>query len=375
MHPELIDLTADPQSLAQPPHPRIVELDSLRAMAAINLVLFHFTHVYAVKYGFTSDLGGEWPFGAYGVMMFLMLSGFVNTMSLMRRGQPVDFVAARLIRIVPLFYLVIVANLFVNLLQPLNGEVISTGQFLANLTLMPRVFGYECIDPVMWTLQVEMMFYAVLTIMFCRGWLKNYLVGWGGLLAAALIVCPTLDSLRATQGDAVWFSLGTAIRHLLVLDFAPMFAIGFLLYMIKTGVGRWWHNAMGIAVAAAVFHCIDHGKHNPAATVLIIGIVTMAAWGRIPILRLKPFAYISTISYALYLCHNNLGCVLIYAFNRAGMPPLLCLGIVIVFSFAFAILVTHRIEQPITSRLRGLYASYKDGRLSKAALSRTMTSR
>ncbi|MFG0267113.1 MAG: acyltransferase family protein, partial [Rhodopirellula sp. JB055] len=72
------------------PHRRILELDALRAMAAINLVLFHFTHVYAVKFGFSSPLGGEWPYGAYGVELFFILSGFVNSMSLMRRGKPTD---------------------------------------------------------------------------------------------------------------------------------------------------------------------------------------------------------------------------------------------------------------------------------------------
>ena len=39
------------------PHRRIVELDALRALAAINLVLFHFTHVYCLLY--TSDAADE----------------------------------------------------------------------------------------------------------------------------------------------------------------------------------------------------------------------------------------------------------------------------------------------------------------------------
>ena len=73
--------------MAEPlaPQRRIVELDALRALAAINLVLFHFTHVYAVKFGYTTPLGFEWPYGAYGVEMFFILSGFVNAMSLLRR--------------------------------------------------------------------------------------------------------------------------------------------------------------------------------------------------------------------------------------------------------------------------------------------------
>lgn len=342
------------------PHRRILELDALRAMAAINLVLFHFTHVYAVKFGFSSPLGGEWPYGAYGVELFFILSGFVNSMSLMRRGKPVDFVAARLIRIVPLFLMVIFANLWIVTFAPLNGQPVSTQQFLANLTLMPRVFGYECIDPVMWTLQVEMMFYFVLVTLFCKGYLQRYFVGWGSLLAASLVLCPALDAAQASYGHTSLFAALSAVRHLLVLDFVPLFAIGFLLYMIKTGVGPKWQNLLGIVVAAGVFHSIDHGKHNPAATALIIGLVTMAAYGKIPVLRLKPFVTISAISYALYLCHNNLGCVLLNTFDQAGLPPLACLAIVIVFSFALALVITNRIEQPITKALRRLYAKVSE---------------
>jgi len=346
----------NPTEPSQSPHRRILELDALRAMAAVNLVLFHFTHVYAVKYGYTTPLGGEWPFGAYGVMLFFMLSGYVNTMSLLRRGNPTDFIAARLIRIVPLFSLVILANTALYLLAPLNGTQVSVQQLVANLTLMPRVFGYECLDPVMWTLQVEMLFYFIMVVLFRHGLLKNYWAGWGGLLAASLVLCPILDALHASHASAGWFLAASAVRHLLVLDFVPLFAIGFLLYQIKTGVGRLSWNLIGILIAATVFHSIDHGKHNPVATALIIGLVTAAAYGRIPLLRLKPFVYISSISYALYLCHNNLGCVLIHKFDRAGVPPVLCLVIAIVFSFAVAILVTHRIEQPLTRRLKSFFA-------------------
>ena len=142
-------MTSDATQAALKPHRRILELDALRALAAINLVLFHFTHVYSVRFGYSSPLGFEWPYGAYGVEMFFILSGYVNSMSLLRRGKPVDFVAARLIRIIPIFWMAIVANLWVLQLAPMH-EHVSTSQFLANMTLMPRVLGYECVDLVMW---------------------------------------------------------------------------------------------------------------------------------------------------------------------------------------------------------------------------------
>lgn len=340
------------------PHRRIVELDALRSLAAINLVLFHLTHVYADKFGYSSPLGFEWPFGAYGVEMFFILSGFVNSMSLMRRGKPVDFVAARLIRVIPIFLIVIVANVWILRLAPMHEQV-SVAQLLANMTLIPRVLGYECLDPVMWSLQVEMMFYGTLVVLFKTGALRRYFLGWGILLALSVTVCPSLDALASVHGSESWFGLATALRRIMLLDFVPLFAIGFLLYMIKTGTGKRWQNILAIVVAASVFHTIDHGKHNPLATVLIIGLVTMSAYGKVPPLRFKPLVYVSTISYALYLCHNNLGCALIDRFDSAGVPPVVCFLIALAFSFAMAIIVTNRIEQPITNRLRGLWVRYR----------------
>jgi peptidoglycan/LPS O-acetylase OafA/YrhL len=350
------------------PHRRILELDALRAMAAINLMLFHFTLVYTSKYGYTSPLGFTWPFGAYGVEMFFILSGFVNSMSLLRRGKPVDFVAARLIRIIPVFMLVILANVWILRLAPMN-ETVSTSQFLANLTLIPKVLGYECVDPVMWTLQVEMMFYGTLVLLFKIGALRRYFWGWGTLLALSLLVCPTLDAMAETHGDAGWFAAATAARRLMLLDFVPLFAIGFLLYMIKTETGRRWQNVLAIVAAAAVFHSIDHGKHNPVATALIIGLVTLSAYGKVPVLRFKPLVYVSTISYAIYLCHNNLGCAMIHRFDQIGIPPQLCFLFGMVFSFAVAIVVTHRVEQPMTNSLRGVWSRYRVGAKPKSDVS------
>ncbi|MGB0598081.1 MAG: hypothetical protein ACPGLY_15450 [Rubripirellula sp.] len=52
-------------------------------------------------------------------------------------------------------------------------ENVSTARFHANMTLMPYVFGYECLDPVMWTRQVEMTFDATLVGLFQLGGLKR----------------------------------------------------------------------------------------------------------------------------------------------------------------------------------------------------------
>lgn len=341
------------------PHKRIFELDGLRALAAINLVLFHYTHVFSVKYGYSTPLGFEWPYGAYGVELFFILSGFVNSMSLLRRGKPVDFVAARMIRILPVFFIAIIANLLIMQYPPLNEQAVSTAQFAANLTLLPRIFGYECLDPVMWTLQIEMMFYFTLVTMYRLGALRRYFIGWGSLLVLSYFVCPALDGVGQELQNTWWFAAGTAIRRLMLLDFVPLFAIGFLVYMIKTETGDRWKNIVGILGAAFVFHSIDHGKHNSLATALIVGLIAASAYGRVPMLRVRPLVYISTISYAIYLSHNNLGCVLIRRLDSIGYPPVICFALGIVFALCLAVLITNWVEGPITKRLRGAWERHR----------------
>ncbi|MEL6894476.1 MAG: acyltransferase [Planctomycetota bacterium] len=337
-------------------HARIHELDALRALAAISLMLFHLTHVYSVKFGYSMPLGFVWPYGAYGTEMFFILSGFVNAMSLLRRRQPKDFILARVIRIVPLFLIIVLINMIVVALPPhasSSVDGISTGQWIANLTLAPRLLGYECVDPVMWTLQVEMMFYGLLVTLYVSGLLRRPLFAWGSLLVFSFVVCRWQDGMHTTLSSMPEMASVTFVRRLMLLDFVPLFAIGFLTYMIKIRSGRVWHNLIGIASAVAVFHCIDHGKHNPLATLLLIGLVTMAAYGKIPMLRLRPLLYISTISYALYLVHNNLGCAVIHQLDHGwGVPPAAAFAVTIALSIAVAGVVTYWVEAPLTQHLR-----------------------
>ena len=76
---------------------RIIELDAIRAISCLNLLLFHFTYVYQNKYGFESPLGFAFPYGKYGVQLFFMLSGMVNAMTLLSKRKAGDFLAARFI--------------------------------------------------------------------------------------------------------------------------------------------------------------------------------------------------------------------------------------------------------------------------------------
>ena len=339
---------------------RILELDALRAFAAINLLLFHFTLVFPNKYGFNTPLGFDFPYGKYGVQLFFMLSGFVNAMTLLRKQQPGEFIIARFIRILPSYWMVIALNIVLLSSFSMYATDVTTDAALANFSVMPTLFGYEAWEPVTWTLQVEMLFYFVLMTLFVGGALNNTFRTTMILLGISAMAVPLVQGWQVTAPEAWSTRIATFLSDLFILKYIPLFATGMLLHEIWAKRSDLTRNLFGILVAAFVFHMIDMKDHNPAVTVILLATLALSAYGKLPVLRSKPLLLVSAISYSLYLFHNNLGCLLIRWIHDAGVSPLLSIILVTIFSFAFAAAFTFWIEQPISRKLKTTWNCLKE---------------
>ena len=135
--------------------PRLEGLDALRGLAALSVVLYHYTAWYGYDDGGHPAPGTSLVFvhGNFGVDLFFIISGFVITMTLERTRSLADFLFARLARLYPAFlasFLVTVAALIV-----FPRSLPGLGLVAANLTMMPEVFGERLIDGSYWTLYHE----------------------------------------------------------------------------------------------------------------------------------------------------------------------------------------------------------------------------
>ncbi|MBL8890419.1 MAG: acyltransferase [Planctomycetaceae bacterium] len=350
---------------------RIFELDALRAIAALNLMLFHFTWVYSEKYGFTTDILYKYPYGKYGTQLFFMLSGLVNAMTLMRKQSASYYIQSRFIRILPPFLLVLGLNLLLVQMMPLRDHIqLSPAMIAANATLLPNLLGYECIEPVIWTLQIEIQFYVVLLLLFALGALRRPFWPIMGCLSFCLVfgylsnqIDEALVGAKAYQG-LQWLNAA------LIVEYFPLFALGMLIHQGYLEKNQWLKYGSGIAVAAMVYHGIETRDGSPVATLLLIGLLLACQFGKLPILRSKPLLFISGISYSLYLLHNNLGTVIIYYLNQMGISPLLCFilasGLVIIISAIAA----YTIERPLGRIVRRVWATAGDWLKSRDVLAR-----
>ena len=80
---------------------RLQELDALRGLAALVVVLFHYTSRYDVVFGHNSAPLVSAPWGHFGVNLFFGISGFVIFMTLGRTQTPADFIVSRFSRLYP----------------------------------------------------------------------------------------------------------------------------------------------------------------------------------------------------------------------------------------------------------------------------------
>ena len=293
-----------PTTPPKPKSKRILELDAIRALSCLNLLLLHLTWVYEEKYGFTSPIGYKFPYGKYGVQLFFMLSGLVNAMTLLSKRDSANFISARWIRIFPSYWIVILLNVVLFAYIPMFNTPPTVEWTMANLTTMPNLLGFENMEPVTWTLQVEMLFYVFLMFLLLFGLLDKPVRTMMVAVSVCLILGTTFTKFKLWYPESDWNSTFYVMEELLFIRTMPLFAMGILLNELRSKRGNTWVLWGGIVLSGIVYHAIDLREHNPLATVLMFGLLTASAFGRVPLLRFQPLVYISFISYSLYQ-HNR----------------------------------------------------------------------
>lgn len=146
---------------------RVSEIDFLRFVAAMLVVLFHYTfrgHA-ANNYSLTAypEISFITQYGYLGVELFFLVSGFVIMMTA-SSGSLRKFVASRIARLYPAFWVCCTIT-FVVILS-FGGDRFSANpaQFFLNMTMLNEFFNVKSIDGVYWSLAVELKFYFLVSL-------------------------------------------------------------------------------------------------------------------------------------------------------------------------------------------------------------------
>lgn len=140
---------------------RYGHLDALRGLAAFLVLWMHGAQrlvegeTRGVVTTVCHDIPDNLHFGRIGVVVFFALSGYLIARSLEGPNWKISFPIKRAFRLYPIYIFSILSAL---LLMDPGWDLV---RFLANLTMVPTLFGQVEYLGLYWTLQTEVIFYAV----------------------------------------------------------------------------------------------------------------------------------------------------------------------------------------------------------------------
>jgi exopolysaccharide production protein ExoZ len=325
-------------------------LQALRGVAAMMVIALHASTLVTERFG---GKGRIWFSGAAGVDLFFVISGFVMALSSRSLGLGLgaagEFMKRRIERVVPLYWLVTTFKVVVSVLAPvaLLRGLGSGWHVFASYLFVPARNAAGLILPVVsvgWTLNFEMMFYALFALALACG-IKPLRMLIPALLALAL--------------GAIFVHPGASAVLAWCDPIALEFLFGMLLYEAWQ---RRWRLPTGLSWAAlllgsAVIVCIPWGEGSllrplvwglPALAVVTAAVDLEERFGR----RAPRWALeIGNASYSIYLTHTFALPVLASLMLHLRSPiwrtmaPTILLGLLV--SVASGVLVYRLVELPV----------------------------
>jgi peptidoglycan/LPS O-acetylase OafA/YrhL len=302
-----------------PNQPYVAGVDHLRAFAALLIVAYHgfqlFSGLLVFGVAFTPDqwvrttnpLAAVLVEGHPAVALFMVLSGFIFTRAALGHAVRYGaFVRNRVLRIYPLFVLLLVTGVYT------TPATFAPGPFLQTLLLganLPGRLDVGYFSVMFWAVAVECQFYLLFP--FLHGFLQR--LGWRWL-AGALVLCLLLRAVAVLEG-----AHARDLSYMTLVGRLDQFLLGMALARSMRDHAGWWRPWMlPVAIAAAVatlyvFHRLGGWPvESPwkivwppiegAVWALVIGgYLTVSE--RLPGGLSRALAAIGTVSYSIYLLH------------------------------------------------------------------------
>lgn len=343
-------------------------LQMLRAIAALAVVAGHSTDYLKDKTG-SVPWQLAWVHGPAGVDIFFIISGFVMMVSsgrLLEKAHPARlFLWRRLVRIVPLYWLLTAVRLAVVHARPQLSThgVPGVWNTMASFLFIPSLSPGGIVRPVIpvgWTLSFEMVFYVV----FALG------MAWSGKLLRVVTTVIILLALVGVVRGAGW-PVWTTLADPIVLEFLGGVWLGEMLLRGRI-LPRWaaW-GAVGAGVLGLIAMVPDSALQRPLTwgvfALLIVG-GTLSVEGSVGKRLPRWVLLLGDASYSIYLVQMFCFPPLHFALERwwpegvrvhPAWVGVEMMGTSLVLTSLVALVVHRWVEKPMTEWLRQMTGAAK----------------
>src|SRR6267154_2169006 len=147
---------------------RFTELDGLRGIAALWVVIYHYVSGPFFLLG--TQASGERinSQGLFGVHLFFIISGFVIFMTINHARSVSDFTISRFARLFPVSCLstLLMVTIVANFGSMSCDCTFTTSQIITNLTMFNIYLGFGYIVTQGWSIAYEIAFYFWIAVLF-----------------------------------------------------------------------------------------------------------------------------------------------------------------------------------------------------------------
>lgn len=323
---------------------KISQIDSLRCIAAFMVIMTHYLAL--VNFRWLS-------FGAHGVQVFFVISGFLITSILLEQKDLAvkktiivkNFIIKRALRIFPIYYLVIILFSILSLcgLWAWNrGEGIYYYTYTTNILFYLQGTGGVQLNHV-WSLAVEEQFYIVwpwLLLFFPKGkeWMLIVLVIALSLGYKMTSGNPNYGFLTISSFDTL--GMGALLAYFVktgkIASMKPLWLTKYLSWiLILLIVLYFWVLNLNLAFSGKINDLVILCFSSLFVYGCYVGFKDWLGW----ILNLNFMKYLGKISYGLYLYHKFIPYFIQIAANKLKLH--VNMYVEIVLSLGLTITVAH----------------------------------
>lgn len=281
------------------------------------VLVCHFTGAYNTRYLGDPAPIFDFPYGAFGVQLFFLISGFVILMSARRATVSSDFVISRVSRIYPAYWISLIVALLMARLWQSSEAQLGLWESILNFTMFQRWLLVPNAVDVYWTLAVELQFYLLIfgLLLFTRCRISDKLL-------TVVISC----WLAIAVAVAIWagpYSRGIdpqnvvtpvkVVLNLTLAEYGPLFCAGMLSFIARSKgkiSALLLVTSSGAVVVAVLLHSWMYGSIVAGICVffVFISMRNVTVW-----LTVAPLQWLGKISYSLYIIHAVIGYIIIKA--------------------------------------------------------------
>src|SRR6218665_3210372 len=285
---------------------RYLELDALRGIAALFVVLFHYSLHYKELPVFSI-----FRFGITGVDLFFLISGFVIFQSISAVKSGTEFLINRLTRLYPTYWVAVTFTFFVIFFT--NRVVLGYnyspqwGDYWCNMTMFQYYIGVDDLDGPYWTMITEMVFYLIMFVLLVTRLIRFTIPLFILMLASTVIVS---WFYKDSGGEFYWdYKFNFPLSQYL-----PLFFGGIAFYKITVEKTRQWRYYLLIVICYLTQYMfyeyvgrlngfISHAEYKLILAIYFT-LFFLFAFGKLKWLVNPVTVFLGKISFPLYLIHQ-----------------------------------------------------------------------